>query len=58
MTNALYRGGRKPDLYVPQRRPSQDDRQDHCRPARNGRGYAGTGPAGPFQTGTYDGCRL
>ena len=33
MTNALYRGGRKPDLYVPQRRPSQDDGQDHCRPA-------------------------
>ena len=27
--NVLYRGGRKPDLFVPQRRPSQDNRQDH-----------------------------
>ena len=58
MTNALYRGGRKPDLYVPQRRPAQDDGQDYRRPAGYGRGYAGTGPADPFQTGTYDGCRL
>ena len=58
MTNALYRGGRKPDLYVPQRRPAQDDGQDHCRPARYGRGYAGTGPADHFQTGTNDGFRL
>ena len=27
--DALYRGRRKFDLYVPQRRPTQDDRQDH-----------------------------
>ena len=37
--NALYRGGRKPDMFVPQRRPSQDYGQDYRRPARYGRGY-------------------
>ena len=56
--NALYRGGRKPDMFVPQRRPSQDDGQDYRRPARYGRGYAGAGPADPFQAGTNDGYRL
>lgn len=56
--DALYRGGRKPDMFVPQRRPSQDDGQDYRRPARYGRGYAGAGPADPFQAGTNDGYRL
>lgn len=56
--DVLYRGGRKPDLYVPQRRPAQDDKQAHRRPAGYGRGYAGDGPADPFQAGTHDGCRL
>lgn len=58
MTNALYRGERKPDLYIPQRRPAQDNRQDHRRSAGYGREYAGVGPADPFQTGTNDGFRL
>lgn len=48
MTNALYRGGRKPDLCVPQRRPSQDDGQNQRRLAGYGRGYAGADPADPF----------
>ena len=37
--DALYRGRRKFDLYVPQRRPTQDDRQDHRSHAGYGRGY-------------------
>lgn len=48
MTNTLYRGGRKPDLCVPQRRPSQDDGQNQRRLAGYGRGYAGADPADPF----------
>ena len=56
--DALYRGGRKSDLYVSQRRPAQDDGQDYRRPAGYGREYAGAGPADPFQTGTNDGFRL
>ena len=35
--DALYRGRRKFDLYVPQRRPTQDDRQDHRSHAGYGR---------------------
>ena len=35
---SLYRGRRKFDLYVPQRRPTQDDRQDHRSHAGYGRG--------------------
>ncbi len=35
--DALYRGRRKFDLYVPQRIPTQDDRQDH----RSHAGYGG-----------------
>lgn len=56
--DALYRGGRKSDLYVSQCRPAQDDGQDYRRPAGYGREYAGVSPADPFQTGTHDGCRL
>ena len=43
------------ELYVPQRRPTQDDRQDHRSHAGYGRGYVGAGPADPFQAETYDG---
>ncbi len=46
---------RKFDLYVPQRRPTQDDRQDHRSHAGYGRGYVDAGPADPFQAETYDG---
>ena len=53
--DALYRGRRKFDLYVPQRRPTQDDRQDHRSHAGYGRGYVNAGPADPFQAETYDG---
>ena len=53
--DALYRGRRKFDLYVPQRRPTQDDRQDHRSHAGYGRGYVAAGPADPFQAETYDG---
>ena len=42
-------------LYVPQRRPTQDDRQDHRSHAGYGRGYVDAGPADPFQAETYDG---
>ena len=48
----------KPDMFVPQRRSSQDDGQDHRRPAGYGREYAVAGPADPFQTGTNDGFQL
>ena len=41
--------------YVPQRRPTQDDRQDHRSHAGYGRGYVDAGPADPFQAETYDG---
>ena len=40
---------------VPQRRPTQDDRQDHRSHAGYGRGYVDAGPADPFQAETYDG---
>ena len=43
------------ELYVPQRRPTQDDRQDHRSHAGYGRGYVDAGPADPFQAETYDG---
>ena len=46
---------RKFDLYVPQRRPTQDDRQDHRSHAGYGRGYVDAGPADPFHAETYDG---
>ena len=45
--DALYRGRRKFDLYVPQRKPTQDDRQDHRSHAGYGRGYVDAGPADP-----------
>ena len=41
--------------YVPQRRPTPDDRQDHRSHAGYGRGYVDAGPADPFQAETYDG---
>ncbi len=40
---------------VPQRRPTQDDRQDHRSHAGYGRGYVDAGSADPFQAETYDG---
>lgn len=40
----VYRGRRKPDLYVSQDRPAQDDGQHPGRPAGHGRGHGGAGP--------------
>ena len=41
---AVYRGRRKPDLYVSQERPAQDGGQHPGRPAGHGRGHGGAGP--------------
>ena len=56
--NAVYRGGRKPDLYVSQERPAQDGGQHPGRSAGHGRGHGGAGPPDRRQAGRHERRRL
>ena len=58
MKNVFYRGGRKPDLYVPQKRPAQDGGGCPGGYAGYGRGNAGAGPPDRRQARRHERRRL